>query len=426
MQMKGISPEMSKTEAVPKAIKDKPILVDPKFPRITKKLVGEKYLYSINGRRMVRGKWIGERRTAWTEADARKEADTIRKKNDLKYNAGKYGHETIVFVHKAEEKLKKYGLPIEKALDEYLHFKEVENRHYRSKPIEKVWDDFINEHKTNGSSEHTIRTYEYTKRIMVNNFGGGTPIGLLAEKQIVLGEENVVQRFFKSKLSKYHPNSRLNIKRNFNAFFNYCFRQKYIEQNENPCLRIELKPIKKDPSVLSVDDAELLLRLAEENDKGLVPYIALMIFGGLRPTEASFLNSQNIDLENNQILISRSISKVRRGRTFDLNLPLLNWLKQYPTFYKVNYRKRMDKIKQLAGFLSTDEKEKTKVWESDICRHTAITFFLAKNNYQYGYAANQFGNSESVIRSYYESFKRPSKSDVDRFYNILPLNNKNK
>lgn len=418
--MKGISPNMSKIEPTAKAMKDKPILVDPKFPRITKKLVGEKFLYSINGRRMVRGKWIGERRTAWTEADARKEADTIRKKNDLKYNAGKYGHETIVFVHRAEEKLKKYGLPIEKALDEYLHFKEVEDRHYRSKPIEEVWNNFIEEHRTNGSSKHTIRTYEYTKKIMVKNFGGGTPIGLLAEKQIVLGEENVVHRFFNTKLKKYHQNTKLNIKRNFNAFFNYCFRKSYIEYSENPCLRIRIKPDKKEPVVLSVEDSELLIRLAEQNDKGLVPYIALMIFGGLRPTEAGLLKSENIDFQNHQVLISRSISKVRRGRTFDLMSPLVEWLKKYPHLNKINYRKRMDRIKQLAGFLSTEEREKTKTWEPDVCRHTAITMFLAKNNYQYGLAAKQFGNSEEVIRTYYESFRKPSADEVSRFYNILP------
>jgi len=372
---------------------------------------------------MVRGKWIGERKTAWTEADARSIADLVRKKNDLKYNNGKYGHETIVFVHKAEEKLKEYGLPIEKALEEYLHYKEIENRHYRSKSLEKIWDEFISYHEKSNSSPHTIRTYRSTKRLMLNRFGSGTPIGLLAERKIGRGEENIVQRFLKYELSKYHPNYRDNIKRNFNAFFNYSFKQRYIEQYENPCLRIDFKRIKKDPSILSVDDAENLLRVSERTDKGIVPYIALMIFGGLRPTEASLLKDENIDWENNQILIPRSISKVRRGRTFDLVSPLKNWLQKYPSFEKRNYRKRMDKIKQLAGFLSTETKTKDKVWEPDICRHTSITFFLAKNNYQYGLAANQFGNSEEVIRSYYESFRRPSRADVERFYSIMPDNN---
>ena len=418
--MKRMSPNMAKIESAPKDVKGKPIMVDPKFPRITKKLKGERFLYSINGRRMVRGKWIGERKTAWTEADARKIADVIRKKNDLKYNDGKYGHETIVFVHKAEEKLKEYGLPIEKALEEYLHYKDIENRHYRSKQLEKVWDEFIEYHEKSQSSPHTIRTYRATKKLMVNRFGGGRPVGLLAEKQIVRGEENIVQRFLKYELNKYHPNYRDNIKRNFNAFFNFCFKQRYIEQYENPCLRIDFKRIKKDPSVLSVNDAECLLRISEKHDKGIVPFIALMIFGGLRPTEASLLQNENIDWNQNQILIPRSISKVRRGRTFELNSPLREWLKKYSAFEKTNYRKRMDRIKQLAGFLSTETKVKDKVWEPDICRHTAITFFLARNNYQYGLAANQFGNSEEVIRSYYESFKRPSKEDVERFFSILP------
>ena len=186
--MSGISPNTSIKELAPKGVTGKPIIVDPKYPRITKKLRGERFLYSINGRRMVRGNWIGERKTAWTEADARRVADIIRKKNDLKYNSGKYGHETIVFVHKAEERLKQYNIPIEKALEEYLHYKEVENKHYRSKSLEVVWDEFINHHIVNISSPHTIRTYRATKKKMVNRFGGGTPIGLLAEKPIGFGE----------------------------------------------------------------------------------------------------------------------------------------------------------------------------------------------------------------------------------------------
>lgn len=420
MYMKGMSPNMAINESAPKVVKGKPIVVDPKFPRITKKLEGERFLYSINGRRMVRGKWIGERKTAWTEADARRIADVIRKKNDLKYNNGKYGHETIVFVHKAEERLKQYNIPIEKALEEYLHYKEIENKHYRSKSLEIVWDEFINYHIINNSSPHTVRTYRSVKKMMVNRFGGGTPIGLLAEKPIGFGDENIVQRYLKNELNKYHPNYKDNIKRNFSAFFNFCFKQRYIEANENPCLRIDFKRKPKDPVVLSVSDAENLLRIAEDTDKGIVPFIALMIFGGLRPTEASLIKEENIDWDNKQILIPRSISKVRRGRTYDLVSPLLDWLKKYPKFEKVNYRKRMDKIKQKAGFLGSEIHPKTKNWEPDVCRHTAITMFLARNNYQYGLAASQFGNSEEVIKTYYESFTRPSKSDVDLFYNLYP------
>jgi len=398
----------------------KPILVDSKFPRITKKLLNGKYLYSINGRRMVRGAWIGERRSAWTEEEALEIARNIRKKNDLKYNNGKYGHETIVFVHKAEEKLKEYGVPVEKALDEYINLKELELRNLHSKTLEKVWDEFIEYHLKSNSSPHTIRTYRSVKNLMTKRFGSGTPVRLLAEKQLVLDQENIVQKFIKNELNKYHLNYRDNIRRNINAFFNFCFKQRYIEQYENPCLRLTGKRIKKDPSVLTVDEAERLLRTAETYDQGMVSYIALMIFGGLRPTEANLLKPENIDWANNQILIPKSISKVKRGRTFNLNPPLKEWLLKYNSFDKTNYRKRMDKIKHLSGFKIYKEDKNAKRWEPDVCRHTSITMFLAKNNYQYGLCASQFGNSEDVIRTHYEAFSRPSKEDVERFYSLMP------
>ena len=95
--------------------------------------------------------------------------------------------------------------------------------------------------------------------MMVNRFGGGTPIGLLAEKPIGFGEVNIVQRYLKNELNKYHPNYKDNIKRNFSAFFNFCFKQRYIEANENPCLRIDFKRKPKDPAVLALVEAFLNL-----------------------------------------------------------------------------------------------------------------------------------------------------------------------
>jgi integrase len=145
-----------------------------------------------------------------------------------------------------------------------------------------------------------------------------------------------------------------------------------------------------------------------------------MLFGGLRPEEAKQVEPSDIDWKNKEVLIKKDVSKTKRSRTYDLISPLLEWLKSYPQLEKTNLRKRLEQIRLKAGFSINKEDTSGFKWTPDVCRHTSITFRLAKENYAYGKCAVLFGNSEQVIRDHYQAFARPKDHEVEAFFSILP------
>ena len=58
-----------------------------------------------------------------------------------------------------------------------------------------------------------------------------------------------------------------------------------------------------------------------------------------------------------------------------------------------------------------------KPWPVDVMRHTAISHFFRQSG-SYGLTAEQFGNSEAIIKAHYQG--RVSSEDTKRFYAILP------
>jgi len=57
-------------------------------------------------------------------------------------------------------------------------------------------------------------------------------------------------------------------------------------------------------------------------------------------------------------------------------------------------------------------------WPSDVARHTAISHFFRMTG-SYGLTAEQFGNSESIIKLHYQG--RVTSEDTKRFYMLKPL-----
>jgi hypothetical protein len=66
----------------------------------------------------------------------------------------------------------------------------------------------------------------------------------------------------------------------------------------------------------------------------------------------------------------------------------------------------------------TKENPDLKPWVPDILRHTAISHYFRKTG-SYGRTAEQFGNSDSIIKKHYQS--RVSSKDAKRFYALRPL-----
>jgi integrase len=203
-------------------------------------------------------------------------------------------------------------------------------------------------------------------------------------------------------------------RRAVSRFFSWCIERPRRWANSNPCHGVKVKQAQKSPpSILSLADCKAILGAAEAHKGGiLAPYVAVCLFGGLRPAEAARLDWQQVNLKDGEILLGQDQTKTKKSRVIKLCPTLAAWLKAHKgkPFYPANWRKEFDAVKGAAGL---------KEWPSDVMRHTAISHYFRKSG-SYGFTAEQFGNSESIIKNHYQG--RVSSEDTKAFYKIMPGN----
>lgn len=205
-------------------------------------------------------------------------------------------------------------------------------------------------------------------------------------------------------------------RRVYSRFFSWCIERPRRWVIANPCREVEIEEGEKSPPViLSLTDCKALLRAAEKYKLGmLAPYATVCIFGGLRPAEAARLNWEQVNLKDNEIRLDatqvKTGRKTKKGRTVKICPTLHAWLTAHKgkPFYPANWRNEFDAVKDAAGL---------KTWTPDVLRHTAISHYFRKTG-SYGFTAEQFGNSEAVIKAHYQS--RVSSEDTKAFYAIMP------
>ena len=185
----------------------------------------------------------------------------------------------------------------------------------------------------------------------------------------------------------------------------------------NPCREIKIDTGEKSaPKILTVEECRAILSAAEAHKDGrTAPYLAVCLFGGLRPTEALKLEWKQVNLDDNEICLDATQTKTKKGRVVKIHPTLAAWLEAYKNqpFHPLNWRKEFNAVKA-AGL---------KTWTPDIMRHTAISHYFRQCG-SYGFCADQFGNSEAVIRAHYQG--RVSSGETKAFYQIMPTKGRGK
>jgi integrase len=218
------------------------------------------------------------------------------------------------------------------------------------------------------------------------------------------------------------PSGKDTDRRAVSRFFSWCIERPRRWATSNPCREVKVDLGEKSaPAVLSLADCKAILRLAESHKGGiLAPFTAVCLFGGLRPFEAARLTWEQVNLKDGEIRLDSTQTKTKTGRTVKICPTLKAWLKAYKDkpFYPANWRKEFDAIKSAAGFgITSNEKTAAKPWPSDVLRHTAISHYFRATG-SYGFAAEQFGNSEAIIKAHYQS--RVSSDEAKAFYRLMP------
>jgi integrase len=216
-------------------------------------------------------------------------------------------------------------------------------------------------------------------------------------------------------------------RRAISSFFVWCMKGKRHWAINNPCYAVEIEGVAgsgdHEPVVLPVDECEKLLRAAERAEGGrLAPYIAICMFGGLRPFEAARLNWEQVNLADGEIRLRGGQTKTGAGRTVQICPTLRAWLRRYrgrDEIYRPVFEERLRELRAGLGYgKPKEESPDLKPWVPDVLRHTAISHYFRATG-SYGRTAEQFGNSESIIKKHYQS--RVSSKDTKRFYALRPL-----
>lgn len=276
----------------------------------------------------------------------------------------------------------------------------------------KKWLD--DEETENGNGRCTLREHSRKGlRLRVDAFANSVGNARVNEVAIEVVED------FLSKL-KVSAVTRDNYRRAISRFFSWCIERPRRWTTVNPCKEIRIERDEKAPPViLTTDECKALLKAAER--EGLAPYVALCLFGGLRPFEASRLAWTAVNLEDREIRLEGNETKTGRPRVVAICDTLLGWLKAHKNkpFFPSNWRRRFDRVKLAAGFGTPDDGDKLelKPWPVDVMRHTAISHYFRKTG-SYGQTAEQFGNSEAIIKDHYQG--RVSSTDTQNFYTIKP------
>lgn len=389
------------------------------FPRIIETRQNGVRYFILDSRQTVAGIKQGGRNFFKTYAEASEEATNIEKGQFVQGKVDVRGDvKALAILAHAKEEFKKLDLDLVQGFHEFLGYAKRLAARKNDNRIEKVWNELISFGERQKRSGRTIDGYKRFKKLMLNHFSN-QPVGWLAHEQGVdLGPNKVMEFLYSGKLN-LDKNTIDNIRIGFKKFFNFCIKQGYLRQNENP---LALAPRDRDPTypkVISADDAEKILRAAEEHDPKIAAVFALLIFAGLRPGEAENFEPSQIKFEDKKLVVAGQTSKKGKTREVTLEEPLIRWLKAYPDFDTGKRRKRMEKIRNLAGFAAGKKQKDLKPWQNDILRHTSIGMMLKKTNFAYGRVAEEHGNTEIVIRNHYKGIM-PSEEEVKKFYNIYP------
>lgn len=176
----------------------------------------------------------------------------------------------------------------------------------------------------------------------------------------------------------------------------------------NPAAKVE-RIVMPDtaPPILTVEQCELLMRTAERTDRPLIPFLSLCLFGGLRPSEAMRIQKENI--KENHIEVYGKRVRARNRRLVAINDTLRAWLALDGDFPPENLAKRMRAVR---GEIP---------WAQDCLRHSFVSYHIAIHSA--AETAREAGHSEAVLFKHYRELV--TRSEAERFWKILPIDNRN-
>ena len=218
---------------------------------------------------------------------------------------------------------------------------------------------------------------------------------------------------------EWSQQTRQNYFRILHTFFEFATTKGY--RADNPMKTIS-KPCPDDltPEVLSLVQCEKLLEAAldTEEEFGLLGYVVLGMYCGIRSAELERLDWAAVDMESRHVTISAKIAKARSIRNVEIPENAMLWLmqcnKRAGDIRPPQFRERFDKLKAKSGI---------KQWPHNGLRHSAGSYHYALLG-DSALTAGMLGHTQdSVLFKHYRALTK--KKDAVAFYELVPPSNVN-
>lgn len=209
----------------------------------------------------------------------------------------------------------------------------------------------------------------------------------------------------------WSPRTRINYLTKISQLFNYALRHRWVDANIVE--RIERPTAEdKEPGVLSVEQAASLLQHA--NSHGLLPYVAIGLFAGLRSAELLRLEWSAINLAEKAIVIGAQAAKKRSRRVVEIVPALEAWLagchqKEGALVTKDAFRENLDNLRQAAGIVE---------WPHNGLRHSFASYHLAAYGDSLKTATILGHKDPSVVHNHYKALV--VKARALKFWELRP------
>jgi len=298
----------------------------------------------------------------------------------------------------AEKLIKEYGVTLTEAAQYYLDHVIA----YRNAPmIGDIVDKMVASAEQNNRRERTVADL----RSRLQKFSDDFPGTRLSEVTV----EEI--KDWLDDWEDWSPRSKINYLTKLSQLYNFAVKKKWVDSNlieqiERP------ETEDKEPGIFSVEQAEHLLKYAKAH--GLLHYIALGLFAGLRSAELLRLDSSAVLLSERSIVVGAAVAKKRSRRVVEMCDALVGWLGKYPLpkgriLDAKEFRANLEGLKLDAGILD---------WPHNGLRHTFGSYHLAKHGDAIKTAGQMGHRDANIVHNHYKALVL--KSEAEKFWDLRP------
>ena len=210
---------------------------------------------------------------------------------------------------------------------------------------------------------------------------------------------------------EYAPKTKRNLRALAAQLYRFAILKKWV--SDNTALQLETPRLPEQPEFLKVEQVQRLLAAAEKF--GVLGYVLLAVFAGIRPDEVSRLDWADVHIDDRVICIVGAAAKIHLRREVPIHDTLLAWLMRCRRekgliVEGAKFDDRLREARAAAGIIE---------WPNDVLRHTFATNHAAAFK-DHNETARQMGHIGGliVLRKHYVAYV-PEK-EAKKFWELTP------